>query len=248
MTIFYVPEEAKPVAFSDEMVRALLAGTKTETRRVLTARGLHDWEGERDMDGRALGRVIQAPLPASSLVAVPGLPASLYRPYPRRLGTVGQVLYVQESLACHEGWAIYRATGHHVLYRGQAVRWEWAPKVLAARYMRRGYTRLLLRVTGVADQWLRDITEEDARAEGMDWGRPRFYGEKARRAAERGREDPRVAGHGDGSSFARDNYQRLWDSLQHGPGRTWTDNPGVAVTRFAEKARAEPGLLAGPAS
>ena len=70
------------------------------------------------------------------------------------------------------------------------------------------------------------ITEEDARAEGVDWAAPQFTTAPPD-------EDPREVGYPRaGASFARDNYRRLWDSINAKRGFGWEKDPYVWVVEF----------------
>jgi hypothetical protein len=162
--------------FSAAMVRALLAGTKTMTRR--------------------------------------RRPAVRYK--------AGDLLWVREALYCPSGggwW--YRADDAPVALVATLPE---VPAMLAwvqrdARscspiHMPRWASRLTLLVTGVKLEWLHEISEEDAAAEGM----PAPY---------LGDGDPpfqRV------TVTRRMQFRNLWDVL-HGPG-AWDANPWVAAISF----------------
>jgi hypothetical protein len=97
--------------------------------------------------------------------------------------------------------------------------------------MPRWAARYFIEVDDVRFGKLQDITEEDARAEGMDWTAPRFYDGKNHGED---REDPRVVGYGPApcdSRFARDNFARKWDKT-NGKRATWESNPSVVVIVF----------------
>lgn len=143
----------KGIIFSAPMVRALLAGTKTQTRRLLTLRGHrqfsefgpsdtpgYDWHFRRgdgcwcDHTGENL------PLP--------------YAP--------GDRLYVRESIfGGHPGCAnvVYRADQIH-----RMVALTWTPSI----HMPRRVSRLWLAVDEVRVQRLQDISAVDCIDEGID--------------------------------------------------------------------------------
>lgn len=136
----------KPILFNTEMVRALLAGQKSVTRRPVRCR---DGSGKR------------VPLPTD--VVYTGKSPMFYtwtgrEPYhiesPYQLG---EVLYVRETWAKNpfgEGY-IYPT---EVAGAGQ----QWHPSI----HMPREAARIFLRVTGVRVERLQAITEQAAKDEG----------------------------------------------------------------------------------
>lgn len=137
----------KPILFSTEMVRALLEGRKTVTRRVVKPQPVldgHLWK----LGGAAW---------SDSVLSVPVmLGHSLYNRAPYQ---PGDVLYVRETWAKNpfgEGY-IYPT---EVAGAGQ----KWRPSI----HMPREAARIFLRVTGVRVERLQAITEEDAKAEGAE--------------------------------------------------------------------------------
>ena len=140
----------RPIIFSGPMVRALLAGTKTQTRRILPP----DLQAAFDRAGEGI-----------------------VRRHPKQQG-IGwdkvRRMWVREAWA-HDGPDLetVRArfedalggAGYGPYYRAT----ETAPDTLSWRspiHMPRWASRLTLTVTEVRIQRLQDISEEDARAEG----------------------------------------------------------------------------------
>lgn len=197
----------RPIIFSAPMVQALLAGRKSQTRRVLplahpkfSHQNVLDpdmmvdkqyvwfWDGVHDCVGASW------PLP--------------YAP--------GDRLWVRENCATwgdHE--AIYRADD--AVEYGLAVsdgkfgaKWKARPSI----HMPRWASRLTLTVTDVRVQRLQDISEADAVAEGCD--------------AVLALTIKRPNGAHPGNP--RECYCDLWNSL-HGPG-AWDANPWVVALTF----------------
>ena len=219
----------RPIIFSGPMVRALLEGRKTQTRRLLPKahpRCPHHnqirmdvltydpqrpeawyWDGVHDRVGASY------PIPyapgdrlyvreAHALV-----PSSAYRMSP---GVPYAVNDEDGSQACvfREGWERSKpGTG-------------WRPSI----HMPRWASRLTLTVTEVRVQRLQDISEEDAWAEGCKPGE----------LNDRGGPFPAEQRHPKGGTIgwdcARDWYADLWDSL-HGPD-AWGANPWVVAVTF----------------
>jgi len=143
----------RPILFSAPMVRALLAGTKTQTRRVVKPQPvMRDGEPEWPADAkRPRGRGFED------------------CPY----GAPGDRLWVRETWNTFEGWAGYfYAADNHSFGIGadddpdhipeHAVRWR--PSI----HMPRAASRITLEITAVRVERLQDISEADAIAEGAD--------------------------------------------------------------------------------
>ncbi len=172
----------RPILFSGEMVRSILDGRKTVTRRVIkrlagfgpitdfqisTTKG-YDFEfrNKRKLWNSVLrGRVVGA------------------CPY----GQPGDRLWVRETF-CHlydmdtppyfdesRAKTYYAATdetptlmdgdGFTVYRKDGAERSPWKPSI----HMPRKYSRITLEITSVRVERLKEISEEDSRAEGIEW-------------------------------------------------------------------------------
>lgn len=222
----------RPILFSGPMVRALLDGTKTQTRRVL--RGVPD-----------------APQPDCHPNHTPKHPKPYLDAYcsarktatnPRGMSTdwcwwqvddrpgqtfripyaPGDRLWVRETWSDDDappGEADYQATiaTDANLYPDEIANIKWKPSI----HMPRWASRLTLIVTDVRVQRLQEISEEDAIAEGIEekefFGCPcwKIYGDT----------DGTVAPDDPIASFAS-----LWDHC-HGPG-AWDADPWVVATTF----------------
>jgi hypothetical protein len=177
--------EARPVLFSAPMVRAVLAGTKTVTRRLIaelplspgTARHGPAWTWNGSVEHPALvGREYHGPL------VVDGV-------HPFRSGgwVVGRQLWVRETWRprvehshgmstcdCGDVAVQYTADGAERYFADGTVPNAWTMPQAAARgnvpgiHMPRWASRLTLEVTGVRVERLHDITDADIRAEGVD--------------------------------------------------------------------------------
>lgn len=139
----------RPIIFSAPMVRALLDGRKTQTRRALKPQP--EWVKDGVMCWRGV----------ATTIAAHRLP---YR--------IGASLWVREAWAQPALMPVqYRADppircGH---WNGELGPWS------SPIHMPRWASRITLRVTGVRVQRLHDISEEDALAEGLErvghaWG------------------------------------------------------------------------------
>lgn len=205
----------RPILFSAPMVRAILAGTKTQTRRVVKQQPVFDiyrrdwrWESKSAIATWSGDRPLSA--------ALRGL--CTHCPY----GETGDRLWVRETFAvCGRGEApVYRADS-----RVEVPGVRWKPSI----FMRRMESRITLGVTGVRVERLQEISEADAKAEGVE--RDPTPDDPA------GREDPREVGYPSASDVAhaeatkhRRWYAALWDDI-NGNG-SWASNPWVWVVEF----------------
>lgn len=164
----------RPILFSGPMVRAILEGRKTQTRRVLNPQPKYvygHWRLE-GYEGRGDNR--------HSVLSCPFYPVEYAQPEARGwfagsgcpYGQVGDRLWVGESWHINTtGQVCYRADGDHT-----AVRCK--PSI----FMPRNLSRITLEITDIRVQRLQEISEEDARAEGVgdpyDYQLPEYYEKK----------------------------------------------------------------------
>ena len=147
-----------PILFSAPMVRALLAGTKTQTRRIFKPdRMTWDANGRYTtyaMRGGELSTTGSGPFKPSSWLH--------YCPY----GQPGDRLWVRESFArvptaCGSEDIVFAADYQDGSDRAAGVR--YTPSI----HMPRAVSRITLEITGVRVERLQDISEADAIAEGV---------------------------------------------------------------------------------
>lgn len=227
----------RPILFSGEMVRAILEGRKTQTRRVVNHRR---WgvpvQIKVDPPSFTWARFADAPFP--------DMWYSLGAPY----GVPGDRLWVRETWLefdrnhyTEQGkpreylstrYGVPRVNG--CAYRAECdkesdeIRAEYGYKWKPSIHMPRWASRLTLEITEVRVERVQEISEADAVAEGCNWFSPDDPGEPD--------EDPRIVGYPrmptPERGFARQNYQRLWDSLNVKRGYGWDVNPWVWVLSF----------------
>ncbi|EPV2316510.1 hypothetical protein ACV247_000488 [Pseudomonas aeruginosa] len=218
----------RPILFTGPMVRAILEGRKTVTRRVM--------KPQPDF----LGSMVDPNTPFKTLDA--GLHARITCPY----GEPGDRLWVRETWHVgkpHDKTApadilaplLAEGRGITVLYTaggwqsvGPAGREEpiypddqplpdWAGKGRPSIHMPRWASRILLEITAVRVERLQDISEEQALAEGVR-GEPCDHTRQA------------CADIGCWGDTAKGAFGFLWESL-NGEG-SWAANPWVWVVEF----------------
>lgn len=152
----------RPILFSAPMVRAILAGTKTQTRRALAP----------DLFISSGGAVVRM---ASAGPATTGI-REAHCPYWRE---PGDRLWVREAWAWSGDLAIAeceRVARGEVWYRADPERSNPAIRWRPSIHMPRWASRITLEVTGVRVERLQAISEDDAQAEGCEPRQPLMAG------------------------------------------------------------------------
>lgn len=195
----------KPIIFSTPMVQAILAGKKTQTRRVMKSPpsdGYHmrqcpngKWYAfsDKTLKFNLNGRIEECKWRSTS----PYKPK--YQP--------GDILWVRETWACIEGTSDFYA------YKADDAEVEqfidkWKPSI----HMPRAAARLFLKVVNVRCERLQSITDGDCCSEGML--------------------DITKLINCHFGSLAAERYRELWDSLNAKRGYGWDTNPWVWVIEF----------------
>lgn len=215
-------DRGRPIPFTGPLVCAILDGRKTVTRRLMRTQ-------PRERDRRRGGWDIPNRDGVSAFPFWDGtgdvadtrhtlLPLCPY-------GVPGERLWVKEAIARDgEPYGEERWCTSHFIADGAptlADAWPWKPKMLPGMYCPRGLSRITLEIISVRVERLQDITEEDARAEGVT---PVPY-------------DPEGDCWADGKHTTA--FEHAWGQLHgfHGERRTkdgtsWVDNPWVWVISF----------------
>jgi hypothetical protein len=227
----------RPILFSAPMVRALIAGTKTQTRRGLPiAAGLQgkilDFvKVATDKRGRS---VFEMKDKAGQHVYIPGGP-HLQTPHFIPRIAVGDRLYVREHWRVSQKWdetaprdlprqamTVFYKAGGSIANQRYPGDWrpsdepqagklpEWAGRFRQAMHMPKWASRITLIVTDVRVERLQWISIADAKAEGVFVPEAQF--------AQQGEVAPRLA------------YAALWDQI-NGPG-AWDADPWVVAYSF----------------
>lgn len=217
-----------PILFSTPMVQAELEGRKTMTRRVNGLGNInnnpHDWEWGKRHDGAA---------PFNMYADINGLwfvfwnndtenPEHIKCPY----GKPGDILWVRESFA----YVVRDKSGpvwDSLIYKASSEGYEgkWKPPI----HMPKAAARIWLEVVSVKVERVQDITEDDAKAEGIrfykDEGRPRY---KDYSPAAKGYDDLDFGYPSFG--IAKTSFCTLWESING--EESWKANPWVWVVEF----------------
>ncbi|KJZ31604.1 hypothetical protein TW83_08075 [Paracoccus sp. S4493] len=202
----------RPILFSGPMIRALLDGRKTQTRRVITKKAAHNalaifgadfllLPGNVDLIGYA---------PSDRLWVKEGWNSFAFsedgeEAWPTKtIPSADEMAEIREAAYRVDVQAVYRESD-------RARQWfadqKWRPSI----HMPRWASRLTLTVTDVRVQRLQDISGTDAIAEGID--------------PVESLDSEYVAFH------ARTSFEALWDSL-NADRAPWDSNPWVVAITF----------------
>ncbi len=214
----------KPIAFSGEMVRAILEGRKSQTRRVCRAQqmaGFEPWGSCADGWQFWIAKTAPLELKLKSPDRADHHGNLVTRcPY----GRSGDRLWVRETWALVPRTAYAQSEGVEqalrpgddhdaAVYRAGWTRSEPGPW-RSSRFMPRWASRITLQLLDVRVQRVQEITPEDVEAEGASHNPMQQM------------------------SYRDDNYQRikdfawLWDSINAKRGYTWDSNPWVWCISF----------------
>ncbi|WP_287202590.1 hypothetical protein [Mesorhizobium sp.] len=220
----------RPILFSGPMVRALLAGTKTQTRRVLRAKpGMTIPDATVDAGPASGGISRRLELPVDKLKV----------PY-----AVGDRLYVRERVACGacaigkpSHWAPSFWRGEQGTPKNPNGLWYEADGLapenpitergrwVQGMHMPRWASRLTLIVTDVRVQRVQEISAEDARDEGVDRRSPMVRQMWLFGADKEARERIYL-------QACPWEYEVLWNKLNADRGFGWDLNPWVVAVTF----------------
>ena len=200
----------KPIIFSGPMIRAILDGTKTQTRRI-------------------------AKLNASGRVKEVGSPRNWHCGDPNAIeacpfGKVGSHLWVRESFQYESTTGEYEFDLKKCIVRYKATEpdagpwmnaedeesYAWRPSIHLPRWA----SRITLEVVRVRLERLQGITEEDAIAEGIDEDGEEYA------------EGERLQSAGSPQSPFRYAFVSLWNSINGKRGFSWAANPYVWALTF----------------
>lgn len=195
--------KVRPIIFQPEMVRALLAGRKTQTRRLRYSR--------RKLKGSGNAEVFLNTI--SPLARV----------------EVGDVLYVRETHAPRDGrdgkpdlnprYVKFRADNNEKTPSDPMDWHHWPDRWTPAIHMRRAFSRLTLAVTEVRFESVQNISDEDAIAEGIVRGSDGYWG-WGEPCTDESNAAPEPA----------EAYELLWREING--DASWNEDPEVVVIGF----------------
>lgn len=232
----------RPILFSGEMIRALLSGNKTQTRRIVKPR--KDRNFGVDLVEHELAGEINAGDFTNCSVGQPGDGLWVRETFQ------GPLVDEDEIASYHEEgpdkyltpeFCKYRATDQLDAIDFDGNELGWRPSI----HMPRWASRITLEIVNVRVEQLQDISIADAQAEGIffkDYGRNCFHGGSwpkdvgecpapfASHPQREGWSWKETTSHEQCHGNARYCYGALWESI-NGAG-SWNKNPWVWVVEF----------------
>lgn len=194
----------RPILFNGDMVRAILAGRKTQTRRIMNPQPIENEHGGFNLPNYFAGSEKTFREGALNFIGC-------------KLGKPGDRLWVKET---HLNWwklnpndpSGKRIFSHVAAYKADGYELEQGEKWIPSIHMLRESSRINLEITNVRVERLQDIGEDDAIAEGAnEWFETGPFN---------GRES---------KTFCA-GYRRIWESIYD--QRSWDKNPWVWVIEF----------------
>lgn len=155
----------RPIIFSTPMVQAILAGKKTQTRRIIKPQPTGKYEGiilphsKKYKEDKKTVRFIDYDKVENNFDD-----AIQYISCP--YGKKDDILWVKETFAIDNSQHIYKALpllGYWVTKQAYPNNIKWKPSI----FMPKNAARIFLRIKGIAVERVREITEKDAGAEGI---------------------------------------------------------------------------------
>lgn len=243
----------RPILFSAPMVRAILEGRKTQTRRSIHPKPQESeynpgsfpvWyrqpktvvhNAKRKNPATGEWEDCKSTIKKGSLIHAQVTKEWFVDNCP--YGQQGDVLWVRETWRADwvydnsppskiepTGGIRYEADGEETIYGS----YSWSKKTRPSIFMPRWASRITLEVIGIRIERLQDITEEDSKMEGVELNR---FDSMPVEGSMTWRDYSRPEGEwGYGCGHAKGSYSSLWESI-NGPG-SWDANPWVWVVEF----------------
>jgi hypothetical protein len=159
----------KPILFNTKMVQAIIDGRKTQTRRPIKFQMKEGYNPE--FTGYSIGEYFTGHIESGVCLYsrgyhdVWGVRSNVIKPKYLK----DDVLYVRETFQyvpseVSDGIAVvYKASENGIAWEDNSEDWTWKPSI----HMPKEAARLFLKVTNVRAERLKDMTENDANAEGI---------------------------------------------------------------------------------
>jgi len=194
----------KPILFNTEMVKSIIAGNKTQTRRIAKGHFLNSEYEPTLWSYMDLKRGCSCSGGSKMII-------NRFCPY-----EIGQTLWVRETFTIQE----YPSGSYSYIYKadelsgiqktGMMLKWK------SSIYMPRKAARIFLKITNIRIERIQDISEEDAKAEGTEQFKD--FGEVLI-------DEPIIYDY-------RNSFIIVWDSINKKRGYRWDLNPYVWVYDF----------------
>jgi len=216
----------RSIIMSGPMVKAILDGRKTQTRRVLRPQPIKECASHQKVghDTGSGAPVFEALDRAGCPIYAYPYPKGCLSPYPRLAFAPGDRLWVRETW---NTWGIFDDLAPSKLTGKEGIAYaadmeqphrEACGRLRASMHMPRWASRITLHVTDVRVQRLQEISNDDCLAEGIDANKAGL-----------------VTVQGGPAMTAKAAYRDLWDSLNAKRGFGWEQNPWVMAITFSSE-------------
>lgn len=207
------------IIFSSEMVRAILDGRKTQTRRVIKPQPSNSFMPEvGHYHPTRIDKKTGEYFPAPEVFGA----SDENEDYPCPYGQIGDRLWVKETFCIVTGNGDEANETDLVHYRADETKAcqhisdceGWTSPL----FMPRKYSRITLEITDLRVERVQDISEKDAKAEGVQVPLVNIPQKGFKLGEPLGR--------------YRDYFRSLWNSINAKRGYSWESNPFVWVIEF----------------
>ncbi len=217
-----------PIIFSTEMVKAILDGRKTQTRRIIKPQPLKYFP-----EGAASNNKPPHHIWWSFIYPTKhGSDTHIYTKCP--YGQVGDRLWVRETLIEYEVDDIQTRAYYEANLKPAGSHWQWRRGKLPGMFMPRWAARIFLEITNIRVERVQDISEEDAKVEGCDCSWLIFKKDESKHNKRRKQIYDKYGTPVADTSTANEQseFAYLWDSLNAKHDYDWDKNPFVWCISF----------------
>lgn len=209
-----------PIIFSTDMVKAILDGKKTQTRRVIKPQPIYLHLNIEQPDLRK--QIIEGIAGRCEYWQDNNTGKTIHCPY----GQAGDRLWVKETFCqvCYKRDRVEDVCLKEDCIRNQTMSPTCGMKWTSAIFMPHWASRITLEITKVRVERIQDITEGDAEAEGTN--PPIKNGNNINAISTFSLDNPKPY------PLAIARFRALWDKINTQRGYSWESNPWVWVISF----------------
>jgi hypothetical protein len=224
-----------PILFSTPMVQGIMEDKKTMTRRIIKPRDQPFLKDDKCIIefNATWGWVVKRSIGARSDRY------EIIQQFKCPYGKVGDILWVRETFVHNGAYYLYRASQNNDDYFHDFDTYEktekikWKPSI----FMPKAACRIFLKITNVKVERLQDISEEDAKSEGVLLENGQYYNYQLGAHFMDGARFKWHQGIEKWVSAAESSFQTLWQSING--AESWNANPWVWVISFKKITKPE---------
>lgn len=144
----------KPILFKPEFIHPIMEGKKIQTRRIV-----------KKQPQKISGEFFNWEFKKGSSITYRGKPHDIHVKNADKPYNIGEVLWVRESWGVYEGMIFYKADEPNISV--EEMKKETGQGWRSPVHLKKEDSRLQIQVTGIFIQMLNDITEHEAKLEGV---------------------------------------------------------------------------------